>query len=62
MKSYGMRGDMNPQTKQKGEMSPSKGNVKSKKSDKYPGKGKGSHDMSPKVVVSKDEAVWQNMR
>jgi len=63
MKSYGMRGDMNPQTKQKADMTPSnhyKG--KSDKKHEYPGKKHGCHDMSPKVKVADEEAVWQNMR
>jgi len=63
MKSYGMRGDMNPQSKQKADMTPSnhyKG--KMDKKGENPGKAKGSHDMSPKVRVADEEAVWQNMR
>ena len=60
MKSYGMRGEMNPQTKQKANMSPSY-NHKGKKGED-PGKSKGSHDMSPKTKVADEEAVWQNMR
>lgn len=60
MKSYGMRGDMNPQKKQKADMSNSdkyKGNSKS-----YPGSKFGSHDMSPKCKHADEQAVWQNMR
>jgi len=53
MKGYGFKGGMNPQTKQKGEMSPSKG-----KSD---GKGSAKRDMSPVVKEPKEQAVWQNM-
>ena len=60
MKSYGMRGDMNPQSKQKANMSPSKGKKDSKHD--YPGKKSGSHDMSPKCKKADEEAVWQNMR
>lgn len=57
MKSYGMEGDMNPQTKMKGDMTPSKG----KKSSKG-GSGSKAHDMSPKVKKPEGEAIWQNMR
>ena len=60
MKSYGMRGDMNPQKAQKAKMSNSKHGKGSKQEN--PGKGKGSHDMSPKVKNCKEQAVWQNMR
>lgn len=58
MKSYGMRGDMNPQKKQKQDMTPS--NHMSKKSKE--GYGKEAHNMSPKVKKADEEAVWQNMR
>ena len=63
MKSYGMKGDMNPQKKQKADMTPSN-HYKGKMDDKgsYPGKSKGAHDMSPKIKTAKEEAVWQNMR
>ena len=60
MKSYGMKGDMNPQSKQKANFE--QGSSKGDKSQKYPGKGKGAHDMSPKLKVAKEEAIWQNMR
>jgi len=60
MKSYGMKGEMNPQTAQKADMSPSS-HMKQKQGEN-PGKNKGSHDMSPKVKVADEEAVWQNMR
>lgn len=63
MKSYGMRGDMNPQTKQKADMTPSnhrKGKKDSK--DAYPGKKEGSHDMSPQCKKADESAIWQNMR
>lgn len=60
---YGMQGEMNPQTKMKQDMTPSKhykGNMS--KSYKHPGAYKGSHDMSPKTTMADEEAVWQNMR
>jgi len=61
MKAYGMKGDMNPQSKQKADMSPYKG--KSMGKDKaYPGQSHGSHDMSPKCKKADEEAVWQNQR
>lgn len=58
MKSYGMRGEMNPQTKQKADMTPSnhyKGHKKEKGKE-------GGHDMSPMVKEADEQAVWQNMR
>jgi hypothetical protein len=58
MESYGMRGDMNPQTKQKADMTPSNNMKKSGKE----GYGHGAHDMSPKQKKADEEAVWQNMR
>ena len=60
MKGYGMKGNMNPQSKQKADMNPSKGKKGQNKA--YPGMGKGSHDMSPKCKHADQEAVWQNMR
>lgn len=63
MKGYGMKGDMNPQSKQKKDMTPSnhyKGKIG--KGQKEPGAAQGSRDMSPKVKVADQEAVWQNMR
>ena len=60
MKSYGMKGDMNPQKKQKANFE--QGSSKGGKSQAYPGKGKGAHDMSPKLKVADEQAVWQNMR
>ena len=59
MKSYGMKGDMNPQSKQKYDMAPK---AKDSKGQAYPGRGKGAHDMSPKLKVAKEEAICQNMR
>ena len=61
MKSYGMKGEMNPQSKQKADMNPSKGK-KMGKDKAYPGMGQGSHDMSPKCKKADEQAVWQNMR
>lgn len=58
MKSYGMRGEMNPQTKQKQDMTPSN-HYKGKSNKKAV---KGHHDMSPKVKEVKGEPIWQNMR
>lgn len=56
MKSYGMKGDMNPQTKQKAQMAPKS------KGDSKKGSKAGCHDMSPKVKEANEQAVWQNMR
>lgn len=58
-----MRGEMNPQKKQKADMTPSnhfKGKMDNKKA--YPGSKHGSHDMSPACKKADEEAVWQNMR
>lgn len=62
MKSYGTKDGMNPQSKQKKDMTPSnhyKGKVEGQKE---PGSAQGSRDMSPKVKVADEEAVWQNQR
>lgn len=63
MKSYGMRGEMNPQSKEKADMTPSN-HYKGKMDKKggYPGKKDGSYDMSPKIKIADEEAVWQNER
>lgn len=58
MKSYGMRGDMNPQTKEKADMTPSNHSKK----DSKEGYGHMAHEMSPKQKKADEEAVWQNMR
>lgn len=60
MKAYGFPGKMNPQNKQKADMSPSDHS----KGKKYGQSGykKGGHDMSPKEKQADEQAVWQNMR
>lgn len=54
-KSYGMRGDMNPQTAQKQKMSNAGADYKGKKGpEKYP---KGAHELSP-VCRQGEFSVW----
>lgn len=62
MKGYGMKGEMNPQTKMKKDMTPSNHYKGKMDKDAYPGKKMGSHDMSPKCKKAEEQAVWQNMR
>lgn len=58
MKGYGFKGSMNPQTKMKSDMMPSK----SKGFVKPDSKGSAGHDMSPPIKKTPDQPIWQNMR
>jgi hypothetical protein len=62
MKGYGMKGEMNPQKNQKKDMTPSNHFKGKMGGQKEPGAAQGSRDMSPKVKVANEQAVWQNQR